>query len=66
MVDPTEDNMLKITGDGRKAALDMHLRGGPALREARTATAFSGQYGFDAATLADRALDLVQRSRWTR
>jgi hypothetical protein len=25
MVDPTEDNMLKITGDGRKAALDMRL-----------------------------------------
>ena len=24
-VDPTEDNMLKITGDGRKAALDMRL-----------------------------------------
>ena len=24
-VDPTEDNMLKITGDGRKAALDMQL-----------------------------------------
>jgi hypothetical protein len=24
-VDPAEDNMLKITGDGRKAALDMHL-----------------------------------------
>ena len=24
-VDPSEDNMLKITGDGRKAALDMHL-----------------------------------------
>jgi N12 class adenine-specific DNA methylase len=25
IVDPTEDNMLKITGDGRKAALDMRL-----------------------------------------
>jgi hypothetical protein len=25
MVDPSEDNMLKITGDGRKAALDMQL-----------------------------------------
>ncbi len=25
IVDPTEDNMLKITGDGRKAALDMQL-----------------------------------------
>src|SRR5271163_3142520 len=24
-VDPSEDNMLKITGDGRKAALDMRL-----------------------------------------
>jgi N12 class adenine-specific DNA methylase len=24
-VDPTQDNMLKITGDGRKAALDMRL-----------------------------------------
>lgn len=24
-VDPTEDNMLKITGDGRRAALDMRL-----------------------------------------
>ena len=27
-VDPREDNMLKITGDGRKAALDMRLVGG--------------------------------------
>jgi len=27
-VDPSEDNMLKITGDGRKAALDMRLVGG--------------------------------------
>ncbi len=26
-VDPSEDNMLKITGDGRKAALDMRLVG---------------------------------------
>ena len=25
IVDPSEDNMLKITGDGRKAALDMQL-----------------------------------------
>jgi hypothetical protein len=24
-IDPRVDNMLKITGDGRKAALDMHL-----------------------------------------
>jgi hypothetical protein len=28
-VDPTEDNMLKITGDGRRAALDLRLVGGP-------------------------------------
>jgi N12 class adenine-specific DNA methylase len=27
-VDPTEDNMLKITGDGRRAALDLRLVGG--------------------------------------
>jgi hypothetical protein len=27
-VDPSEDNMLKITGDGRKAALDMQLVSG--------------------------------------
>lgn len=27
-VDPSEDNMLKITGDGRKAALDLRLVGG--------------------------------------
>src|ERR1700683_592921 len=27
-VDPRVDNMLKITGDGRKAALDMRLVGG--------------------------------------
>jgi len=29
-VDPRTDNMLKITGDGRKAALDMRLVGGDA------------------------------------
>ncbi|MDP1804678.1 MAG: DEAD/DEAH box helicase family protein, partial [Acidimicrobiales bacterium] len=28
-VDPTEDNMLKITGDGRRAALDLRLVGEP-------------------------------------
>lgn len=28
-VDPTEDNMLKITGDGRRAALDLRLVGQP-------------------------------------
>ncbi len=28
-VDPSQDNMLKITGDGRKAALDMRLVSGP-------------------------------------
>jgi hypothetical protein len=29
-VDPTEDNMLKVTGDGRRAALDIRLvQGGP-------------------------------------
>jgi hypothetical protein len=27
-VDPTEDNMLKVTGDGRRAALDLRLVGG--------------------------------------
>ncbi|QXC60619.1 DEAD/DEAH box helicase family protein [Aquihabitans sp. G128] len=26
-VDPAEDNMLKVTGDGRRAALDLHLVG---------------------------------------
>lgn len=26
-VDPTEDNMLKITGDGRRGALDLRLVG---------------------------------------
>lgn len=29
-VDPTEDNMLKVTSDGRKAAADMQLLGFPA------------------------------------
>jgi N12 class adenine-specific DNA methylase len=29
-VDPTEDNMLKVTGDGRRAALDLRLVGEPA------------------------------------
>jgi N12 class adenine-specific DNA methylase len=27
-VDPAEDNMLKVTGDGRRAALDLRLVGG--------------------------------------
>jgi hypothetical protein len=27
-VDPTEDNMLKVTGDGRRAAVDLRLVGG--------------------------------------
>jgi N12 class adenine-specific DNA methylase len=30
-VDPTEDNMLKVTGDGRRAALDMRLIDGTVL-----------------------------------
>jgi len=29
-VDPSEDNMLKVTGDGRRAALDLRLVGEPA------------------------------------
>ena len=29
VVEPTQDNMLKISSDGRKAALDMRLVGGP-------------------------------------
>jgi N12 class adenine-specific DNA methylase len=29
-VQPADDNMLAVTGDGRHAALDMRLRGGPA------------------------------------
>ena len=36
-VDPTEDNMLKITGDGRKAALDMRLVTGQPRQHARQA-----------------------------
>jgi len=36
-VDPTEDNMLKITGDGRKAALDLRLVDSPILNGARPA-----------------------------
>ncbi|MBI2708081.1 MAG: hypothetical protein HYX34_00040 [Actinobacteria bacterium] len=28
-VDPTEDNMLKLTGDGRHAGLDLRLVGEP-------------------------------------
>jgi N12 class adenine-specific DNA methylase len=35
-VDPSVDNMLKITGDGRKAALDMRLVGGFAETEYAT------------------------------
>jgi N12 class adenine-specific DNA methylase len=35
-VDPSVDNMLKITGDGRKAALDMRLVGGFAETEYET------------------------------
>ena len=31
-VDPTEDNMLKVTGDGRRAALDMRLIDGTVLQ----------------------------------
>lgn len=31
-VDPTEDNMLKVTGDGRRAALDMRLIDGQPIR----------------------------------
>ncbi|MBK5224111.1 MAG: DEAD/DEAH box helicase family protein [Acidimicrobiia bacterium] len=30
VVDPSEDNMLKVTGDGRRAALDLRLVGEPA------------------------------------
>lgn len=36
-VDPTEDNMLKITGDGRKAALDLRLVDSPLLNGSRPA-----------------------------
>src|SRR3546814_7167882 len=32
-VDPTEDNMLKVTGDGRRAALDLRLVGEPSPAE---------------------------------
>src|ERR1019366_9451420 len=35
-VDPRVDNMLKITGDGRKAALDMRLVGGNVETDADT------------------------------
>jgi N12 class adenine-specific DNA methylase len=35
-VDPRVDNMLKITGDGRKAALDMRLVGGDVQSDADT------------------------------
>jgi N12 class adenine-specific DNA methylase len=35
-VDPRTDNMLKITGDGRKAALDMRLVGGDVEADADT------------------------------
>jgi N12 class adenine-specific DNA methylase len=42
-VDPRVDNMLKITGDGRKAALDMRLVG----REAGTAYATKVQMAID-------------------
>jgi N12 class adenine-specific DNA methylase len=35
-VDPRADNMLKITGDGRKAALDMRLVGGDVEADADT------------------------------
>ncbi len=39
-VDPREDNMLKITGEGRKAALDLRLgdRGRPTIPRARSTT----------------------------
>jgi hypothetical protein len=35
-VDPRVDNMLKITGDGRRAALDMRLVGGEVMGDADT------------------------------
>jgi N12 class adenine-specific DNA methylase/SAM-dependent methyltransferase len=38
-VDPTEDNMLKITGDGRRAALDLRLVGEAPDRDGKLAAA---------------------------
>jgi hypothetical protein len=47
-VDPRTDNMLKITGDGRKAALDMRLVGGDA--------------GSDSDTKVSRAITRIYKS----
>ena len=47
-VDPRTDNMLKITGDGRKAALDMRL--------------VEGRVEFDADTKLSRALNRIYQT----
>lgn len=50
-VDPTEDNMLKITGDGRRAALDLRLVGEPP------------DHGGKLAVAADRIAETWQETR---
>lgn len=58
-VDPHDDNMLKITGDGRKAALDPRLVGGPQVPDTKAKVAAEKLHEIWEATKADKLTQLV-------